>query len=675
MKALELLAPARNADIGIAAIDCGADAVYIAGPGFGARQAAGNSIEDIRRLCTYAHRFGVRIYITLNTILYDGELDAAYRLMLEAQDAGADAFIVQDLAVLRLADGGPDGTGPKIRIPLHASTQCAIRTAEQARFHEALGFSRLVLERELSLTQIRSIAAETDSEIECFVHGALCVCYSGQCYLSEHLAGRSANRGACVQACRSRYDLADASGKILVRDKALLSLRDLNLKDRLADLAEAGACSFKIEGRLKNLSYVRNVVRDYSLALDSLVAANPDRYCRASFGRTEGGFAPDLAKTFNRGYTRLFTDGRRERGWAAMDAAKGMGEIVGTVREIRSAGRDRTEILLQADSRIRLANGDGFCFIEKGSVTGFRGDVCEGRRILCKHLSGLRPGMTLWRNISVEFEKELDRFRCRRLIPVRLSLRIVPAASPQSPTNRIQPVLSAPSSAGDTPVAATADPAGTDFILTARAQTEDGRNIALERTVTRPFADDAGRMRNLLKSQLEKNTADYLFRLEETETPEGLPLLPAAAINALRRDLAEALNALPCGTMPLRNIPLHPFLSFSPTRTAKVPDTADPDGRRNPFHIPADYKANVANTLAKAVYRAWGIEDIAPAYELDHPGGAELMRTKYCIRYELGLCPVHQGARDSGPLFLLNNGRRLALGFDCRACEMTVRQA
>ena len=237
---LELLAPARDYQIGIAAIDCGADAVYIAGPQFGARQAAGNEIDDIRRLCEYAHRFGVRIFVTLNTILYDDELEAAYRQMLAVQEAGADAIIVQDLAILAMAEKGIGNIKGEIRIPLHASTQCAIRTPEQARFLESLGFSRLILERELSLDQIRAIRDAVSCELEFFVHGALCVCYSGQCYLSELIAGRSANRGACIQACRSLYDLVDGDGKVLVRNKALLSLKDYNLRNRIAELAAAG---------------------------------------------------------------------------------------------------------------------------------------------------------------------------------------------------------------------------------------------------------------------------------------------------------------------------------------------------------------------------------------------------------------------------------------------------
>ena len=302
MEILELLAPARNADIGIAAIDCGADAVYMAGGEFGARKDAGNSMEDVARLCSYAHRFGARIFLTVNTILFDDELERAHRLMLDAQAAGVDAFIVQDAAVTQWDD---------ITVPLHASTQCAIRTPGDAVFHESLGYSRLVVERETSLETLREIRRAVGCELEFFVHGALCVCYSGQCYLSEYLSGRSANRGACVQACRSLYDLADDTGKILVRDKALLSLKDYRLLGRLEELAEAGVCSFKIEGRLKNASYVKNVVREYSMALDALVAAHPDRYRRASFGRVTGGFTPAADRTFNRGYTELWLDGRR----------------------------------------------------------------------------------------------------------------------------------------------------------------------------------------------------------------------------------------------------------------------------------------------------------------------------------------------------------------------------
>ena len=272
--ALELLAPAKNKDIGIAAIDCGADAVYIAGPSFGAREAAGNSFDDIAELTGYAHKFGAKVFLTLNTLIYEHELEAARRTVFQAAEAGCDALIVQDLGLLRMSI-------PPIE--LHASTQCNIRTVEQARWLASLGFKRLVLARELSLEQIREIAeAVPGCGIECFVHGALCVSYSGQCYLSQYLTGRSANRGCCIQACRSRYDVKDAGGKTILRDKAILSLKDLCLLDRVEQLAEAGATSFKIEGRLKNISYVSNIVRTYSDTLDRIVWESGGNYVRSS---------------------------------------------------------------------------------------------------------------------------------------------------------------------------------------------------------------------------------------------------------------------------------------------------------------------------------------------------------------------------------------------------------
>ena len=322
-------------------------------------------------------------------------------------------FIVQDVAVTQWDD---------ITVPLHASTQCAIRTPEDARFYESLGFSRLVIERETSMETLREIRKAVGCELEFFVHGALCVCYSGQCYLSEHLAGRSANRGACVQACRSLYDLADDSGRVLVRNKALLSLKDYRLLDRLGDLAEAGVCSFKIEGRLKNSSYVKNVVREYSLAMDALCEAQPERWCRASFGRVSGGFTPATDRTFNRGYTSLWLDGKRGR-WSSMDAPKSMGEFVGTVRSVR-AERGGCSIVLSPADGVRLGNGDGFAFAGRGGIVGFRGDVCEGNTIRCKPVEGLKAGTKLYRNINSAFERELERNMPRREIGVTLDVGI-----------------------------------------------------------------------------------------------------------------------------------------------------------------------------------------------------------------------------------------------------------
>lgn len=723
---LELLAPARNMDIGIAAIDCGADAVYIAGPAFGARQAAGNSMEDIRRLTEYAHRFGVRIFMTLNTILFDNEISEAERLIAEAKDAGVDAIIAQDLAVWELTD-----------LPVHASTQCAIRTPEKAQLYEGIGASRLVLEREMSLDQIRAIRASVDCELEFFVHGALCVCYSGQCYMSERIAGRSANRGECIQACRSLYDLVDGSGNVLVRNKALLSLKDYNLKDRLKDLAEAGICSFKIEGRLKNISYVRNVVRAYSLALDELVAANPGKYRRVSFGRSEGGFTPDLAKTFNRGYTQLFLDGKRSGNWSSMDAPKSIGEEVGTVvsiapmRQNYSNGKRPSEEYVTITVRMknpddRLQNGDGFSFLSKGrgEIVGFRGDVCQGNRITCRNVAGLYPGAKLYRNLSNAFEKELESNLPVRTIPVSvdISVIVIPVTSTSSGaewcrtvTENIGPVTddSCPVTEKGRSPSRSKRLCKQTYSLRINAVSQDGRSIVLEREAGDCTAENAKRMREMFVAQISKDTGIYSFTLSSlnVEAPDGsLPFLPASALNEIRRDLAAALGEMPCRAIPLptgktadnpgiSNALSTPNNAESPSGCqdrrqdqkpilSKIPDIqeAASDG----IHV--SYKANIANHVARETYQVLGATQTDEAFEISHLPGTELMRTKYCIRHELGLCPVHRQAgrhqgkanfatgssklattTPSGHLYLINNGKRYHLSFDCANCEMVVR--
>ncbi len=574
MKTLELLAPARNTDIGIAAIDCGADAVYIAGPDFGARKDAGNSVDDVARLCAYAHKFGARIFVTFNILLREGEMDEVHRQMLAAQQAGADAFIIRDPRV---------GLWEDIRVPLHASTQCSIRTVERARLFAEAGCSRLILERELPLSVIREIASAVPCEIECFVHGALCVCYSGQCTMSEVLTdgARSGDRGECIQACRNLYDLVDSDGKVLVRDKALLSLKDFNLSARLSDLVAAGATSFKIEGRLKNASYVRNTVRHYSLLIDKLVQASGGALRRASFGRVEGGFTPDLSKTFNRGFTELFLDGKRGK-WASLDTPKSMGEEIGAVVSVRPVAQGM-EITV-GPRALDLHNGDGFAFVSDGEIIGFRGDVCQGNKIVCKPVAGLKPGVTLWRNISTAFEKSLDANPCRRFVGVELDV----AASGSS--------------------------------LSVDATSEDGRQASVSVSDCET-ARDSERAASLISGQLSKRVDHYCFAVASVDSDGGFPHLSAAALNGLRRQLAAELDS-----QPVRAIPL-----TTGSAPVIVPETLQ-------------------------IGRLQG----------------ELMRSKYCIKYELGLCPVHQGAKQTGSLFLVNNSRRFPLIFDCKACEMAV---
>ncbi len=660
-------------DIGIAAIDCGADAVYIAGPAFGARQAAGNSLEDIRSLTEYAHRFGVRIFLTLNTILFDNELAGAERLLAGAKAAGVDAIIAQDLAVWRLTD-----------LPVHASTQCAIRTPEKARLYESIGASRLVLEREMSLGQIKAVREAVGCELEFFVHGALCVCYSGQCYMSERIAGRSANRGECIQACRSLYDLVDGSGNVLVRNKALLSLKDYNLKDRLKDLAEAGICSFKIEGRLKNISYVRNTVRAYSSALDELVAANPEKFSRTSFGRPEGGFTPDLGKTFNRGYTQLFLDGRRSGNWSSMDAPKSIGEEVGTVVSIEKS----TITVRMKNPSERLQNGDGFSFLAKGrgEIVGFRGDVCQWNRITCRNVvQGLYPGARLYRNLSNAFERELDSNPPVRRIPVAvdISVRVAPATQTYS--------------------------------LRINAVSQDGRSVDLERMVGDSAAENPERMRGMFSAQISKATGRYSFTLRslDVETPDGsLPFLPASTLNSIRRDVAAALEEIPCKAIPLpanqshfefskaigsgkstENSPANLTECRNVTEDLKSSLCQVSDIQQQTSEgIHLSYKANIANHIAREAYQALGATRTDEAFEISHIPEAELMRTKYCIRHELGLCPARQKTddrkvatppnalhvsgrttRQTDRLCLTNNGKRYLLCFDCANCEMVVK--
>lgn len=580
-----MLAPARNVEIGIAAIDCGADAVYIGGPDFGARKAAGNSIEDIGRLCSHAHRFGARVFVTFNTLLRKEEHESARDMMVRAQEAGADAFIVRDPVIFGWKE---------ITIPLHASTQCAIRTPERAMEYEALGCARIVLERELSLDAIRKINSAVSCETEFFVHGALCVCYSGECRLSERINGRSADRGECIQACRSLYDLVDRNGQVLMRNKALLSLKDFNLKNRLEDLAEAGVISFKIEGRLKGLSYVKTVVRDYDLALNALVAKYPDRYARSSFGRIKNnGFVPDSTKVFNRGFTELFLDGKRGK-WASMDAPKSIGEAIGTVAAISRSQQSMSIEIKPKKNALDLRNGDGFAFLTAEGISGFRGDVCEGRRITARNMPELKEGTVLYRSTNAAYEKSLDSCTFTREIPVSLRLRI-----------------------------------HGKYVIEAQASSQDGRVCTSTFHAELETAENTARMEAMLKEQLSKRSGIYSFSLVslETETPGGrLPLLSTSTINSIRRMLGEDLDNLPCGRIPL--------------------------GTGQAQASPGEAEA---------------LETRAP----EEP----LMRTRYCVRYELGMCPKSHGAKDSGPLFLLNNGRKLVLDFDCRNCEMTVSEA
>ena len=415
--------------------------------------------------------------------------------------------------------------------------------------------------------------------------------------LSEYLDGRSADRGECIQACRSLYDLVDASGKVLVRDKAMLSLKDFKLLDRLEDLAAAGVCSFKIEGRLKNASYVQNVVREYSLALDALVEKHPLEYRRASFGRVSGGFVPSSVKSFNRGFTSWWLDGKRDK-WSSMDAPKSMGEYIGEVASVKPA-EGGVKVVIRPDRQgTILANGDGFAFVDGSAVRGFRADKADGLAVFCKKVDGLRPGVRVYRNLDAAFEREIEAHPPQRYVQVDMDVTVRGA-----------------------------------FVIEIKATTEDGRTVVSSFSADVEKAQNRERAEAMLAGQLGKRSGVYEFAVRSITAPGALPLLSAGTINSMRRCVAS-------------DIPEWHNVDCSTGDGAEVPS----DGI-GPYELTAE------GTSAQS------------KVEKD-----PLMRTRYCVRYELGMCPRYQGAAPSGPLFLVNNGRRLALGFDCAACEMTVNR-
>lgn len=614
---LELLAPARNKEIGIAAIDCGADSLYIAGPSFGAREAAGNPMHDIEKLASYGRKYGAKVFMVINTILYDKEIKEAERLARQAYEAGCSALIIQDLGLLK-ADMPP--------IPLFASTQTNIRTVEQAKMLEDLGFSRLILARELSLAQIREIRANTSVELESFIHGALCVSYSGQCYMSERLTGRSANRGACAQACRSKYDLTDSKGKLLVRDKTLLSLKDLNLGDYIPQLAEAGISSFKVEGRLKNISYIKNVIRYYRSLIDTFIESD-GRYTPASYGKLYGGFTPRPESTFNRGYTNLFINGRRGE-WNSGDVAKSIGEFVGTVKSSTIDKRGgQTNIRYHA--ALRIENGDGICFIGKGGeVLGSRANVTEPGLVIINDKIELEQGVKIYRNFNHNFEREMEKNMPKRVLSVTLDLKYN----------------------------------GEEILI--EAQCEDGTAVKITERGAFEEAKNPEAAERSLRTQLEKSTDIYVFRVNSLGGGE-LPFLPISAINDLRRRVAAELASAAEHTARRAG---------SGVAAERAPEREIPENLRGILGgKKISYLGNVSNRLSEQLYRELGAESVDKAFEIDPPVEAELMRCKYCIKFELGMCPKEGYSKPvAEPLFLVNGQRKFRLAFDCKNCEMVI---
>ena len=615
-KHLELLAPAKNAEFGMEAIIHGADAVYIGGPAFGARANAGNEVADIGRLAEFAHRYNARVLVALNTILHDNELEAARLNAWDVYNAGADALIVQDMGLLEL-DLPP--------IELHASTQCDIRTTEKAKFLGEVGFSQMVLARELSLEQIRDIHAATDATLEFFIHGALCVAFSGQCYISHAHTERSANRGDCSQDCRLPYTLQDDQGRVVAFEKHLLSMKDNNQSSNLQALIDAGIRSFKIEGRYKDVGYVKNITGHYRMLIDDILEERTD-FRRASSGRTKLHFTPDPEKTFHRGTTDYFVNGRGAD-IGAFDSPKFIGQPIGTVTRV---GPNWFE--MEADET--LANGDGLNYLHKREVFGVPANRAEKignvwriePNVEVSTLPGFRPGMVINRNGDHAWEQALTKKSAERRIAIDMEL------------------------------SETAE----GFSL--RLTDEEGVSAETCLNSEKTLATQADKVEASLRENLGK-LGNTLFSARDIKINLNAPwFLPASSVNALRRTAVAELEAARAAAYqrPLR-------------KAASEPPAPFPDESLS-------YLANVYNEAARAFYVRHGVKLIDAAFEAhEESGEVSLMVTKHCLRFSFNLCPKQakgvtgvQGQVRAEPMTLVSGGEKYTLRFDCRPCEMHV---
>ena len=619
MTNIELLSPAKNLECGIAAINHGADAVYIGASQFGARAAAGNSVEDIAELVNYAHKFRVKVLVALNTILTDDQLPEAEKLIWDIFNAGADALIIQDMGILKL------NLPP---IPLHASTQTDNRTIEKVTFLQDVGFSRVVLARELNLKQISEISNETDVELEAFVHGALCVSYSGQCYMSQANCGRSANRGQCAQYCRLPYNLMDAEGNILVKNKHLLSLKDLDQSDSLMEMLEAGVTSFKIEGRLKDVDYVKNITAYYRKKLDEIIDGSP-LYQRASVGKTTLNFEPNPEKSFRRGSTDYFLHGRKNE-IIQPDTPKSLGEPIGKVTYI---GRNFFEVHNGND----LNNGDGLCFINKqGDLTGFRvnrverltssfsnGEGEKGKervQVFPADMPRMDVGVMLYRNQDQAFEKILKGKTSERKVAVKILLKEI----------------------------------ATGFSI--QLTDEEGISSNWEAVCDKQPAQKPEAVNDNIKNQLSK-LGNTIYEAKDIQIEINSPwFFPASQLSEWRRQAIEQLDEI---------------RDKSYVREQKR--------ESKPADFPSkklSYLGNVTNKLSEAFYAEHGVAEIMSGFEVKAEEGVPLMFTKHCIKFTMGWCPKEgYKATFQEPLFLKNNDQTYQLTFDCKACEMKISKA
>lgn len=607
---VELLAPARDYEVGIAAIDSGADAIYIGAPKYSARQAAGNSIDDIARMCQYAHKFNVKVLVALNTILTDDELRGAEDMVWQLYNAGVDALIVQDMGLLTL-------NLPPMR--LHASTQCDNRTVDKVLFLQDAGFSRVVLARELSAQQIKDIRCKTNIELEAFVHGALCVSYSGQCYMSQYVMGRSANKGQCAQMCRQRYDLLDEHGNILLSDKHLLSVQDMDRSGHIKELVEAGVTTLKIEGRLKDADYVKNITAYYRNLIDTL------GYRRPSWGTTTVNFEPSPAKTFHRGATPYFIDGIRRK-MANFDTPKSTGEYIGTISGINTATGTLT-----INTSVQLHNGDGFIC----GPRGFRASEAENIKSNIGSIklstaddviAYLNIGDVIYRNYDIDFQRRIGSPRSvERTLPIDILM--------------------------------TYD--GNNISLSV-IQPDSGLHFDVKTAVSSETAKNQERMRDNMLSALRK-LGGTLFHANSIELRiNPLPFMPISVINDLRRRAIDGI------TRSIEQYASEQRSFHEPPRIKPVNHTSG---------IVPDYHANVSNSPAKQWYAEHGVVITEPALEVIMPSEPELMRCKYCLRHELDWCLKNRSTQQLGQLYLRTSGKLFALEFDCKKCEMIVKQS
>ncbi|EOW6617346.1 peptidase U32 family protein [Cronobacter dublinensis] len=611
---LELLSPARDTAIAREAILHGADAVYIGGPGFGARHNASNSLQDIADLVPFAHRFGAKVFVTLNTILHDDELEPARKLIGQFYDAGVDALIVQDMGIMEL-DIPP--------IELHASTQCDIRSVEKAKFLSDAGFSQIVLARELNLKQIRAIHDSTDATIEFFIHGALCVAYSGQCYISHAQTGRSANRGDCSQACRLPYTLKDDQGRVVAYEKHLLSMKDNDQTANLAALIDAGVRSFKIEGRYKDMSYVKNITAHYRQMLDAIIEDRGD-LARSSAGNTAHYFVPSTEKTFHRGSTDYFVNARK-MDIGAFDTPTFVGLPVG---EVLSVGKD----YLDVDATEPLANGDGLNVMIKREVVGFRVNVAEKTgenryRVFPNEmpsaLKTLRPRHTLNRNLDHNWQQALLKTSSERRVAVDIEL------------------------------------GGWQEQLILTLTSEDG--VSVTHTLDGQFdeANNPEKALTSLKEGLAKLGQTIYFARDVQITLPGALFVPNGQLNAFRREAVEALDAARLASYQ-RGV----------RKPVSVPPPVYPE-----THL--SFLANVYNHKAREFYQRYGVQLIDAAYEAhEEKGDVPVMITKHCLRFAFNLCPKQAKGNikswKATPMQLVHGDEVLTLRFDCKPCEMHV---